>query len=101
MNRAQKLQKVVSLLDILANLDKWFWIDTKNLRQLYLILTSIDDEETFDNTFNAIVTNIDNIFEKLNKLGKKIDTINIQRDEKIDNRVDKLNLSALEKKFNF
>lgn len=101
MNRAQKLQKVVSLLDVLANLDKWFWIDTKNLRQLYLILTSIDDEETFDNTFSAIVTNIDNIFEKLNKLWKKIDNIYIQRDEKIDNRVDKLNLSALEKKFNF
>ncbi len=101
MNRAQKLQKVVSLLDVLANLDKWFWIETKNLRQLYLILTSIDDEETFDNTFNAIVTNIDNIFEKLNKLWKKIDNIYIQRDEKIDNRVDKLNLSALEKKFNF
>lgn len=101
MERKEKLSKVIEMMDVIAKLDKSFGIDKHNLKQLYIILSKVEDEETFNQTYKAILSNLSMIFDKLDKFNKKVDKIYIDRDEKIEKRKDKLDLSALEKKFNF
>lgn len=97
MNREQKLQKVKEQLETIANLDNSFWINKKILRELYVILSEIKNPENFDITYEAILENFEKIFIELEKLGKKIDNIHLQRDQEINSKVKQINLSALNK----
>ncbi|MDD2870916.1 MAG: hypothetical protein PHS49_02900 [Candidatus Gracilibacteria bacterium] len=97
MNREQKLQKVKEQLETIANLDNSFGINKKILRELYVILSEIKNPENFDITYEAILENFTKIFLELEKLGKKIDNIHLQRDQEINSKVKQINLSALNK----
>lgn len=101
MNREQKLQNVKEQLETIQKLDSSYWINKKILYELYTILSSISDTESFEITYEAIIENLAKIFLELEKLGKKIE--NIEKIKYIENTwVKKINLSALSKtKFNY
>ncbi len=85
MNRKDKLAKIVILLDYIAKLNNFFWIDKWNLISICVILSTIDDEKYFNNAYKIIIAEISWIMNNILILDNKINKIHLNLDEKVNN----------------
>ena len=81
MIREQQVNQIKQMLDIIANLDKSYWIDKSALDQLYIILLNIKDEQPFTEMYKAILSNLNTIFDKLHRYDKSIKWVLPNRNE--------------------
>ena len=72
MIREEQINQIKEMLDVIANLDKSYWIDKNALDQLYIILLNIKDEYSFWEMYKAILSNLNTVFDKLYKYDNKI-----------------------------
>lgn len=100
MIKQEQLNQIKQMLDIIASLDDSYWVDKSWLNQLYSILTNIENEETFTETYRAILGNLNTIIEKIERFDKEIARkftdkhVKVKIVEKIPIKVD---LSAMSK----
>ena len=98
MIREKQINQIKQMLDVVANLDKSYWIDKNALDQLYIILLNIKDEYSFWEMYKAILNNLNTIFDKLYRYDNKIILPNRKEIKKEFQKPDiNINLSAIKK----
>lgn len=97
MNKEKKLNTIMQLLDSLAKLDNWFWINNLKLREIYISISKIDNETEFNNAYKLLLAEISSIFDKLKDTNNRIEKIELSNEEKIDKLNDNKELNILEK----
>ena len=100
MNRKEKLEIIIELLDYIAKLDDSFWIDKWNLKNVYMILSTIDDDKYFNIAYKTIIAEVSWIMDNVSNLDTKISKIKFKIDEQINNFEDDKDLSIIENQFN-